>query len=611
MARLNQSLIILMGILISATAMAQLGGPQVVEGEYLIKYKDSVAGSAAVRSKLLSKANLKASFTGLGVYQVSMKTGASVEDLRNDPDVEYIEPNYIVYKGDSVVEEELSSFGAVSQDSGTYSQSSANIGVSEAWSYQSVSASSGTIIVAVVDSGLNTNHKVFQPYSQGGTDALWVNTAELNGSAGVDDDLNGFVDDVNGWNFLTNSGSMYDDDGHGTHVSGIVVGAGLNIFANNLEKSSIKIMPLKFLAQGGSGTTANAIKAIYYAVNNGAKVINNSWGGSGYSKALQDAMAYAYQKKVLLVSAAGNYSSNNDRSAVYPSNYDIPSNLAVAATNSVDALASFSNYGSGTVHLGAPGESIVSTYRLGYASMSGTSMAAPLVAGLAALALLEAPNLTGYQVKDLILTTSDKVVDLRSKVITESRVSPVDIVTSAQQLVSSYSYQPSYSSVDRSPASSEAVAGGCGLVKSLLKDGPGRGDGQSSNGPMGVVFGLLLLPLVVWQVLRRRAPESRRRYERFNMNSEIKLNVGGRELVGNMKTISEGGLSFSTEAALEKGGIVTMRVQSPDGKEVIEVQGQVVWSEANKAYGVQFENTKQGALAMIRDWTSGLKNGAS
>lgn len=189
MARLNQSLTILMGILISSAAMAQLGGPQVVEGEYLIKYKDSVARSAAVRSKLLSKANLKASFSELGVYQVSMKAGAGVEELQNDPDVEYIEPNYIVYKGDSVLEEEMSSFGAVSQDSGTYSQSAANIGVSEAWSYQSVSAASGSIIVAVVDSGLNTNHKVFQPYSQGGTDALWVNTAELNGHAGVDDDL--------------------------------------------------------------------------------------------------------------------------------------------------------------------------------------------------------------------------------------------------------------------------------------------------------------------------------------------------------------------------------------------------------------------------------------
>ncbi len=123
---------------------------------------------------------------------------------------------------------------------------------------------------------------------------------------------------------------------------------------------------------------------------------------------------------------------------------------------------------------------------------------------------------------------------------------------------------------------------------------------------LSIVVGLLLVPLVVWQVLRVRDPKDKRRYERFKMSSEIRVNVGGRELVGAVNTISEGGLSFNTDQALEKGGIVTMRIQSPDGHEVIEVQGQVVWCEKNQAYGVQFANAKQGTLAMIRDWTSSL-----
>jgi hypothetical protein len=138
----------------------------------------------------------------------------------------------------------------------------------------------------------------------------------------------------------------------------------------------------------------------------------------------------------------------------------------------------------------------------------------------------------------------------------------------------------------------------------VTKNGPGSGAGTGSS--LAVIIGLLLAPLVVWQSMRVRSPRNQRRYERFKMSSEIRLNVGGRELVGSVNTISEGGLSFNANAALEKGGIVTMRVQSPDGREVIEVQGQVMWNEKNQAYGVQFANAKHGTLAMIRDWTTNL-----
>nr|BFD63519.1 hypothetical protein BdHM001_22000 [Bdellovibrio sp. HM001] len=603
--------------LVGWTAGAQ-DAPEAVPGEYLIKFKASSGGPALAQSKLQGKANLKSTFPGLGIFQVSMKVAADVEELKKDPDVEYIEPNYILKKSEvepnGPVErlsyEDAVASGYASSNPTIYSQSSADTRVSESWAYQKPLSATGKIIVAVVDTGLDKNHDVFKPVSEGGTGALWRNEIEANGRPGVDDDQNGYVDDINGWNFISNTANFYDDDDHGTHVAGVVVGAGLNIFARPLDESKIEVMPLKFLAKGGAGSTANAIRAIYYAVNNGARVINNSWGGSGYSHSLQDAIAYAYERHVLVVSAAGNYGSNNDTSPMYPASYDVPSNIAVASTSRWDDRSGFSNYGSYSVHIGSPGEYIESTVP-GNATMkmSGTSMAAPLVAGMAALAMREAPSLSGYQIKQLVMSSADQVNSLNGVVSSKARVDAVTLMSAAQNMATAAASQPVYKSADRSPAAEAAsAAGGCGLVQSVIKQGPGSGSGggSSGGGTAGVVVGLLLIPLILWQVLRARDPKSRRKYERFKMSSEIRVQVGDRELVGAVNTISEGGLSFNTDQALEKGGLVTMRIQSPDGHEVIEVQGQVVWCEANKAYGVQFANARQGTLAMIRDWTAGM-----
>lgn len=595
--------------------------PEVVPGEYLIKFKASSGGANLVQSKLQGKASLKATFPGLGVYQVSMKPGVdekvNYEALKNDPAVEYIEPNYILRKSDLQSEgtvERLSYEDVVSSGGSSnptvYSQSSADTRVADSWSYLApLDKDHGKVIVAVVDTGLDKNHTVFRPYNSngtGGTGALWVNQYEANGVPGVDDDQNGFVDDINGWNFINNTNDFYDDDDHGTHVAGIVVGAGTNIFASPLGESKIEIMPLKFLGQGGSGSTSNAIRAIYYAVSNGARVINNSWGGSGYSKALQDAIAYAYDNHVLVVSAAGNYGSNNDSKPIYPASYDVPSNISIASTNVLDERSGFSNYGALSVHLGSPGESIESTVP-GNAllKMSGTSMAAPLVAGLAALAMREAPSLSGYQIKQLLLQSADQIGGLYGLVSSSARVDALNLIVAAQSNTNTAASQPSYKGGGRSPAEDAAAGGGCGLVSTVIRQGPGSGSGAGGS-TAGVIVGLLMLPLIVWQTLRVREPKSRRRHERFKMSSEVRVQVGERELVGSVNTISEGGLSFDADAALEKGGIVTMRIQSPDGHEVIEVQGQVVWCEQNKSYGVQFANARQGTLAMIRDWTSGL-----
>lgn len=601
--------------LVGSAAIAQMRPSQAVDGEYIIKFKVSSGGAAIAQQKLSGKASFKGSFPGMGLVHISMKSGAegkaNYEALKSDPDVEYIEPNYLFEKSQTEAGGGAGVAAFASSDPSVYSQSSTKTKVADSWAVETPLSQIPTkIVVAVIDTGLDRSHQVFKSVDAGGSGALWVNQAEAVGRPEVDDDQNGFVDDVNGWNFINNNGNFADDDDHGTHVAGIVVGTGQNIFARPLQESKIVVMPLKFLGEGGAGTTSNAIRAIYYAVNNGARIINNSWGGPSYSRALHDAIIYAYDHHVLVVSAAGNYASNNDSSPIYPANYDVPSNISVASVSRFDDLSGFSNYGVSTVNIGAPGEYIESTV-VGNTTrqMSGTSMAAPFVAGVAARALREASSLSGYQLKALLMDSADASSYLQNRVSTGARINALRAIQTAQQMVSMSSSQPDYNPsylVDRSLASSadEGSAGGCGLVKAVTKNGPGSGAGSSSN--LAVIFGLLLAPLALWQSMRVRNPKDQRRFDRFKMSSEIRLNVGGRELVGSVSTISEGGISFCADAALEKGGIVTMRVQSPDGREVVEVQGQVMWNEKNQAYGVQFANTKQGTLAMIRDWTANL-----
>lgn len=613
----------LVGFLALSTAHAQTKAPEVVKGEYLVRLK-SMTSPAGMLGRMQSRMMVKSSFRNMSLYHMSIRPGTdeakTVADLKSDPDVAYVEPNYILHKADldaSSVNQPLQTFSAgqvatiheYSSDSNTYTQSNAPTNVAAAWGVESTTTTVRPI-VAIVDTGVDPSHSVFQ---QSG--ALWVNTGEI-ANNGIDDDANGYVDDVNGWNFITGTNDFMDDDGHGTHVSGIIVGTGLNIFNSPItETAKMRIMPLKFLDSTGSGTTANAVNAIYYAVNNGARVINNSWGGNSYSLSLHEVLTYAYNNQVFIASAAGNNSADNDTTTMYPANYDVPSNMSVAATTDYDALASFSDYGPNSVPIASPGVFITSTLPNNtFGVMSGTSMATPFISGMAALAIREAPQLTGYQVKNLIVSGADAISDLNGVVTSASRVDALGLINLAIANVNTPASQPAYTPDYQSDGSSTTTqAGGCGLVGSALM---GRHHGDSSGGSgdnaAGILAGLMLLPLILWTILRQRAmePVTRRRYERFVMSSDIKVMVGDRELVGSMKTISLGGASFNADTALEKGGIITLKIASPDGAEVAEVQGQVVWSEANKAYGVQFANAEQGTLSMIQKWTRGLNKAA-
>lgn len=590
-----------------------------VEGEVIVKLKGQsqpgVSGQSFMGKAQSQKGlKLKNAFSRMGVYHFEVKAGQKVEDaitqLKADPEVEYAEPNYIFGKANVGGEQQSFSSGEVASmanSSSTYLATDAPIQVQSSWG---VVVHNSVPVVAVIDTGLDLNHLVFST-----TNAVWQNPGEIPNN-GIDDDHNGYIDDINGWNFVSNSGPMYDDDGHGTHVSGIILGVTQDIYSSPYPAAKIKIMPLKFLDEDGYGRTSDAIKAIYYAVNNGATVLNNSWGGPSYSSALHEAITYAYNSGVIFVAAAGNSGTNNDSAPMYPSSYDVPNIISVAATLDSDAFATFSNYGKNTVHLASPGVYILSTKPgTGYVTMSGTSMATPFVAGLAALIKAEQPTMLGYQLKQLIMNNTDVIVDgsgneiLNNKVSTKGRMNAYNTVQAAKG-VSILSTQPGYvfSNADRELASSIA-ASGCGLVSKMVTEGQGRPPGGGAAPESWSIFLLLTLfalPILIYNALRKRDPAQRRVHDRYKIQSEVKVKLGDRELVASVSSISQGGVQINTDALLDQGGIVSMVIRSPDGQEQIAVEGRVVWSESQKSYGVQFAETSQTIRSRIANWTKAL-----
>lgn len=254
------------------------------------------------------------------------------------------------------------------------------------------------IVVAVLDTGVARNHPDLNSN-------IWQNNDEI-ANNGVDDDLNGFVDDVYGWNFANNSNNTLDVHNHGTHVAGTIAGVKNNFGVTGIAYNA-KIMPVKVLDDQGSGTYSSLIQGIYYAVDNGAKVINMSLGGSVGMKELQDAINYASSKGVIVVLAAGN---SNASTPNYPAQYAIKDGIAVGAVDKSNKRAGFSNKAGNDPNMAyvtAPGVSVYSTFaNNGYGSLSGTSMATPHVAGVVALMLSANSNLTDSQVRQILIQTS-------------------------------------------------------------------------------------------------------------------------------------------------------------------------------------------------------------
>ena len=270
------------------------------------------------------------------------------------------------------------------------------------------------VVVAVLDTGVDYTHEDL-------VSNMWTRPDSIPEYA--DEELGSF-DDVHGFDAEMNDPDPMDDNGHGTHCAGIIGAEGDNGLGIAGINWKVQIMPLKFLGKGGFGTTKNAIEAINYAIDRKKKgvnirVINASWGSTQYSRALEDAIRAAGDNGILFVAAAGNSSTDNDRRAHYPSNYNLPNVISVAAMDRTDALASFSNYGAKTVHIAAPGRDIKSTWlNDSYREASGTSMATPQVSGVAALIISSEPNISVEKLRDRILKSADKLDSVDGKVAT-------------------------------------------------------------------------------------------------------------------------------------------------------------------------------------------------
>jgi thermitase len=276
----------------------------------------------------------------------------------------------------------------------------------------------GSVPVAVVDTGVSFKH----PDLSGNA---WANPGDpVNG---VDDDGDGFKDDVNGADFLNGDSEPNDDGGHGTHVAGIIGAQGNNSVGITGVNWEAQVMGLKFLDGNGEGNTADAANAIDFAVDHGARVINASWGGPSFSHALYSAIRRASEHGVLVVAAAGNDGVNADSSPDYPAAFDLPNVISVAATDRSDRLLDFSNYGAKSVDLAAPGDDVYSTVPSisdpsGYAAFSGTSMAAPFVAGAAVLYLSKHPEATVDQLRAALLGSVDRLPTLAGKTVSGGRL---------------------------------------------------------------------------------------------------------------------------------------------------------------------------------------------
>lgn len=266
--------------------------------------------------------------------------------------------------------------------------------------------------VAVLDTGTQYNHPDL-------TGNVWHNPHEVAGN-NVDDDKNGYIDDYYGVNLVKGRDSGKDDNGHGTHVSGIIAGHGNNAAGVSGLCWTGSIVPVKFMNSKGKGSSSDAATGLAYAIKAGAKIVNGSFGSSSKSSALADQVSYAQKKGVLCVFAAGNNGTNNDSSAtpIYPANFTNGNIIAVAAVTSTGALASFSDYGPKMVDLGAPGDSIVSTYLTStYKVLSGTSMASPIVAAAAAMIRQQDPALTYSQIRSAILSHTTPDAALQGKMV--------------------------------------------------------------------------------------------------------------------------------------------------------------------------------------------------
>jgi subtilisin family serine protease len=409
-----------------------LDGHEVAADTVLVKLAsddalDTPVGKARLQrlADRIQRVRMFANFRRLAVIELRKDGGdrraerlaERLRELRASGLFAYVEPDYIVRKigtpsDAAYTDGRLWGLSNTGQRGG---RSGADIEVLPVWNQ---TTGSKNVVIGVIDSGIRHTHQDLAAN-------MWVNPGEVAGN-NRDDDGNGYVDDIHGINAITGSGDPMDDDGHGSHCAGSIGaqanGGGAVVGVN----WNVSLMGLKFLTAKGTGRNSNAIECIDYAIDQQVDILNNSWGGGGYSQALFDAIDRARAAGILFVVAASNEGTNNDTRARYPANFAVANIVSVAALDRNDRLAGFSNYGASTVHLGAPGVDIYSTTAdsdSSYDTYDGTSMAAPHVAGVAALIKAALPNLTMAELRDRLVKNTRPVAALAGRTISGGAVS--------------------------------------------------------------------------------------------------------------------------------------------------------------------------------------------
>src|SRR3990170_3595266 len=417
---------------VQSSPQMQEARPLFVAGEALVKFSAGATEdqrsaalqrvSGIVGERILTRAmQARGDNEGLTLVRTPMTVGAAAASLRGAAGVEYAEPNYYYYHDASSNDPYYTNgslWGMYGDATSPANQYGSQAG--EAWA--AGNTGSGSVVIGIIDEGAKYTHEDLAAN-------FWTNPFDP--VDGVDNDGNGYVDDTHGWDFDGNNNSTFDgtQDDHGTHVAGTIGAVGGNGVGVTGVNWSVTLISAKFLGRRG-GTTANAIKAVYYVTDlktrHGLNIVatNNSWGGGGFSQGLQDAIGRANTANILFIAAAGNSGANNDTTASYPSNYPNANIIAVAALASSGALASYSQYGAVTVDIGAPGSGVYSTVPArsgknlvsGYASYSGTSMAAPHVTGAAALYASSHAGASAADIKAAILGSAVPTPSLSGKV---------------------------------------------------------------------------------------------------------------------------------------------------------------------------------------------------
>jgi thermitase len=334
------------------------------------------------------------------------------------PEVEYAEPNFEISLDSTPVlpsDPRFTDQWALANDGQRGGRNGADISATHAWH---VTTGDDDVVIAVLDSGVDYLHTDL-------VSNIWVRPSDI---PLYEDDSAGTIQDLHGYNALGNNADPMDDNGHGTHCAGIIGAEGGNDIGISGVNWKVRIMPLKFMNAGGFGTTKDAIEAINYVIDrrkNGVnvRVISASWGSTSKSRALEDVIKKAYDAGILFVAAAGNATTDNDRRPHYPSSYNVGNVISVAALDRNDQLASFSNYGLKSVAIAAPGAEILSTW-LGdeYEEKSGTSMATPVISGVAGLIVAQEPRISVDDLRRRILASVDKIDSLKGKVATGGRI---------------------------------------------------------------------------------------------------------------------------------------------------------------------------------------------